>query len=214
MKKNKNIFNLVLTALFLSIMLLLATVPFLGFIPIGPIHATTLHLPVIIASIVLGPRTGGFLGGCFGLISMIRNTVMITPMSFAFSPFIAPLGTDGSGSWKALVVVMIPRILIGVVPYFIYQWSMKLFKNKGQGFALFFAGLSGGVVNTVLVMNLIYFLFKTEYAQVLGEAGNAVYWAILGVILTQGIPEAIIGGLACAGVATILLKFMQQREKV
>lgn len=213
MKKNENIFKLVLTALFLSIMLLLAFVPFLGFIPIGPIQATTLHLPVIIASIVLGPKTGGFLGGCFGLISMIRNTVMITPMSFAFSPFIAPLGTDGSGSWKALLVVFIPRILIGIVPYFVYRWGMKLFKQKGQGLTLFIAGLSGGVVNTVLVMNLIYFLFKAEYADVLGKAGDAVYWAILGVILTQGIPEAIIGGLACAGVSAVLLKFMQQRER-
>ena len=63
MKNKEKTFQLVLTALFLSVMILLASVPFLGFIPIGPINATTLHIPVIIASIVLGPKIGGFLGG-------------------------------------------------------------------------------------------------------------------------------------------------------
>lgn len=213
MKNKEKTFNLVLTALFLSIMILLASVPFLGFIPLGPINATTLHIPVIIASIVLGPKIGGFLGGCFGLISLIRSTIIITPMSFVFSPFIAPLGTDGAGSWKALLVVFIPRILIGVVPYFVYLWSKKIFKGHNQHFGLFLAGVAGGLTNTVLVMNFIYFLFKPEYAQVLGEAGDAVYAAILSIIFAQGVPEAIVAGLASAAVSAVLLKFMEQRKQ-
>ncbi len=213
MKNKEKTFQLVLTALFLSVMILLASVPFLGFIPIGPINATTLHIPVIIASIVLGPKIGAFLGGCFGLISMIRSTMIITPMSFVFSPFIAPLGTDGTGSWKALLVAFIPRILIGVVPYFVYRWSKKYFKGRGQHFALFLAGMAGGLTNTILVMNMIYFLFKPEYAQVLGQAGDAVYAAIISIVFAQGIPEAIVAGLATAAVSIVLLKFMEQRKQ-
>lgn len=213
MKNKEKTFQLVLTALFLSVMILLASVPFLGFIPIGPINATTLHIPVIIASIVLGPKIGAFLGGCFGLISMIRSTMIITPMSFVFSPFIAPLGTDGAGSWKALLVAFIPRILIGVVPYFVYRWSQKYFKGRGQHFALFLAGMTGGLTNTILVMNMIYFLFKPEYAQVLGQAGDAVYAAIISIVFAQGIPEAIVAGLATAAVSIVLLKFMEQRKQ-
>lgn len=213
MKNKEKTFQLVLTSLFLSVMILLASVPFLGFIPIGPINATTLHIPVIIASIVLGPKIGAFLGGCFGLISMIRSTMIITPMSFVFSPFIAPLGTDGAGSWKALLVAFIPRILIGVVPYFVYRWSQNYFKGRGQYFALFLAGMAGGLTNTILVMNLIYFLFKPEYAQVLGQAGDAVYAAIISIVFAQGIPEAIVAGLATAAVSIVLLKFMEQRKQ-
>jgi len=89
-----NTFRLVLTAFFLAILILLASVPFLGFIPLGIINATTLHIPVIIASIVLGPKLGAFLGGAFGIISMIRSTVIVTPLSFAFSPFIPPIGAE------------------------------------------------------------------------------------------------------------------------
>src|SRR5699024_12311977 len=116
MQQKQKTFRLVLTAFFLAILILLASVPFLGFIPIGPLNATTLHIPVIIGSIILGPQIGAFLGACFGLISMIRSTIIVTPMSFAFSPFVAPLGTSGNGSWKALLVAFIPRILIGIVP--------------------------------------------------------------------------------------------------
>lgn len=205
MKRSDKTFTTVLTAMFLAILLLLASVPFLGFIPLGPINATTMHIPVIIASIILGPKIGAFLGGCFGLISMIRATIIITPTSFLFSPFI-PVPGATEGSFKAILIAVIPRILIGVVPYFVYQWSQKLMKNKVNSLGLFLAGVSGGLTNTILVMNMIYFLFQKEYGELLGQAGSAIYGVILSIVFTQGIPEAIVAGLATAAVAAVLLK--------
>ncbi|MGX7197714.1 ECF transporter S component [Enterococcus olivae] len=212
MKRQEKTFQLVLTASFLAILILLSSVPFLGFIPIGPLNATTLHIPVIIGSIVLGPKRGAFLGACFGLMSMIRSTIVVTPLSFVFSPFIAPLGEVGMGSWKALLIAFIPRILIGVVPYFVYKGCQKLLKNKMKTLGLFIAGISGGLTNTILVMNMIYFLFQRDYATVIGEAGSAVYTAIISVIFAQGVPESIVAGIATAAVSAVLLKFTEQRE--
>ena len=203
----KNTKNFTLTAMFLAILILLAVTP-LGFIPIGPINATTMHIPVIIASIVLGPRLGAFLGGTFGLISMIRSTVVQTPLSFVFSPFIPVIGTD-HGSLKALLIAFIPRILIGVVPYFVFKGMQKLIKNKVNTVSLFIAGLAGSLVNTILVMNMIYFLFQHDYAQVIGKNINAVYSAVLAVIFTNGVPEAIVAGLATAGVCSVLLRLIR-----
>lgn len=203
----KNTKNFTLTAMFLAILILLAVTP-LGFIPIGPINATTMHIPVIIASIVLGPRLGAFLGGTFGLISMIRSTVVQTPLSFVFSPFIPVIGTD-HGSLKALLIAFIPRILIGVVPYFVFKGMQKLIKNKVNTVSLFIAGLAGSLVNTILVMNMIYFLFQHDYAQVIGKNINAVYSAVLAVIFTSGVPEAIVAGLATAGVCSVLLRLIR-----
>ena len=40
-------------ALFLAIEIILVVTP-LGYIPIGPLNATTMHIPVIIAGIILG----------------------------------------------------------------------------------------------------------------------------------------------------------------
>lgn len=203
----KNTKNFTLTAMFLAILILLAVTP-LGFIPIVPINATTMHIPVIIASIVLGPRLGAFLGGSFGLISMIRSTVVQTPLSFVFSPFIPVIGTD-HGSLKALLIAFIPRILIGVVPYFVFKGMQKLIKNKVNTVSLFIAGLAGSLVNTILVMNMIYFLFQQDYAQVIGKNINAVYSAVLAVIFTNGVPEAIVAGLATAGVCSVLLRLIR-----
>lgn len=203
----KNTKNFTLTAMFLAILILLAVTP-LGFIPIGPINATTMHIPVIIASIVLGPRLGAFLGGTFGLISMIRSTVVQTPLSFVFSPFIPVIGTD-HGSLKALLIAFIPRILIGIVPYLVFKGMQKLIKNKANTVSLFIAGLAGSLVNTILVMNMIYFLFQQDYAQVIGKNINAVYSAVLAVIFTSGVPEAIVAGLATAGVCSVLLRLIR-----
>lgn len=203
----KNTRTFALTAMFLAILILLAVTP-LGFIPIGPINATTMHIPVIIASIVLGPRLGAFLGGTFGLISMIRSTVVQTPLSFVFSPFIPVIGTE-HGSLKALLIAFIPRILIGVVPYFVYKGILKLSKNNFHSISLFLAGLAGSFVNTVLVMNMIYFLFQQDYAHVIGKSIHAVYSAILTVIFTSGIPEGIVAGIATAAVCTVLLRLMR-----
>lgn len=202
-------FDLVLTAFFLGILILLASVPFLGFIPLGPINATTMHIPVIIASIILGPRIGGFLGWAFGIISMVRSTWIISPLSFVFSPFVPVYGMD-HGSWKAILVALIPRILIGIVPYFVFKACQKMWQNKRQSTSLLIAGIAGGLTNTILVMNLIYFLFQQEYAAAIGNAGTAVYTAILGVILTQGIPEAIVAGIATMAVASVLLRLTKK----
>lgn len=128
--KNINIKSFTLTAMFLAIMIILAITP-LGFIPIGPINATTMHIPVIIASIILGPKIGAGLGGIFGILSLARSTIVITPMSFVFSPFIAnPL--TGQGDWRAVIVAIVPRILIGIVPYFVYIGINRLMKTKAQ----------------------------------------------------------------------------------
>lgn len=206
----KNTKTFTLTAMFLAILLLLSAVPFLGFIPIGPINATTMHIPVIIASIVLGPRIGAFLGGVFGIISMVRSTIIVSPLSFVFSPFIPVIGTD-QGSWKAIIIAMVPRILIGIVPYFVYMGVKKVTKNRptSQTISLFVAGFLGSATNTILVMNLIYFLFKDSYAQSMGVSVTAVYTAILSIIFTSGVVEAIVAAIATVAVTSVLLRLVK-----
>ncbi|WP_159722251.1 ECF transporter S component [Enterococcus sp. CSURQ0835] len=206
--KNLKVKDFTLTALFLAILIILAVTP-LGFIPIGPINATTMHIPVIIASIILGPKIGASLGGIFGVISLIRSTVIITPMSFAFSPFIAnPL--TGHGDWRAVIVAILPRILIGIVPYFVYRIMARLLKQKAQTVSLFIAGVAGSLTNTILVMNLIFFFFKDSYAHTVQVAAQTVYTVILSVIFGSGLVEAIVAGIATMGVCAVLLRLLKR----
>ena len=45
----------------------------LGFVPIGPLNATTMHIPVLIAAFIEGPVVGAFVGLIFGLsLSLIH----------------------------------------------------------------------------------------------------------------------------------------------
>mgnify|MGYP000258419755 CR=1 FL=1 len=74
--------DLVLAAVIAAIIVIMAFVPFLGYIPLGFMNATTVHIPVIIGAIILGPKYGAFLGLTFGLTSLWKNTFMPNPTSF------------------------------------------------------------------------------------------------------------------------------------
>lgn len=195
--------QLTLTAIFMSIILLFSFTP-LGFINLGFIKATLVHVPVIIGAIILGPRIGAFLGLTFGILSIVINTTAPSVLSFAFSPFIPVLGTNETSLW-ALVIALVPRVLTGVIPFYVFKWLQK--KEIKSNTALFIAGVSGSLINTILVMNLIYFVFQDAYATAKQmEIGAGLYKAVLSVILINGVPEALIAGIATSAVASILLK--------
>ena len=85
-KKNNTRWS-VQVALMAAIIILLANTP-LGMIQLPIIKATTVHIPVIVGAITLGPVAGAILGGVFGLCSLVSNTMAPSLLSFAFSPFL------------------------------------------------------------------------------------------------------------------------------
>ncbi|RGY95581.1 ECF transporter S component [Clostridium sp. AM58-1XD] len=197
--------DMVLTGAFVAIMLIMTIIPVLGYIPLGFMNATIIHIPVIIGAILMGPRKGAFLGFVFGLTSMWKNTILMpNPTSFVFSPFIT-VG-DFSGNWRSVVICMIPRILIGVVAYYVYKAVLRS-NGKKQILALTCAGVAGSITNTLLVMNLIYFLFGNSYAAAAHvNTAKGVYAFILGVICMNGIPEAILAGILTAAITRVLIQ--------
>lgn len=199
--------EMVLTALFAAIIILMAFVPFLGYINLVVIKATLIHVPVIIGSVVLGPKKGGFLGGVFGCTSLINNTFNPSLLSFAFSPFYV-MGEIGGNLWS-VIICFIPRILVGIVPYFVYQGVRKIMGNrKGKDWmALPAAAAAGALTNTLLVMNLIYFCFRDQFAAAKGIAAGAVYHAIIGIIFANGIPEAIVAIVLVTAVCKALFQW-------
>ena len=185
--------KLVLFSMFSAIIFLLAFTP-IGFINLGFIKATIVHIPVIIGSIMLGPIMGAGLGCMFGITSLISNTISPVISSFVFSPFMPVPGLSNGSPW-ALLICFVPRILVGVFPWFVYRLGQRIIKNKLNFVPLTIAGILGSMTNTLLVMHLIYFLFKDEYANVRGIAQNAVYGVITTIIVGNGIPEAIVAGI-------------------
>ena len=187
--------NLAFMSLFIAIEILMVMVPFLGFIPVGPLRATTLHIPVIIAGIVLGKEKGAGIGLVFGLSSLIMNTIQPTVTSFVFSPFI-------SGSILSAFIAIVPRVLIGYVAGLIYE----LLKGKNETIAMIVGSFLGAMTNTILVLGGIYVIFGSQYASAIGQDFSALPPYLLGIITTNGIVEAIVGTIIAVMVSRILIK--------
>ncbi len=197
-------------AMFVALQLVLQ-ITGIGLIPLPFIKATTLHIPVIIGAVVLGPLAGGLLGGVFGLCSMWTNTVASSALSFAFSPVLAAENSGASGALKAAWIAFGCRVLIGVVSGWLWIGLKKLKVNDFV--ALPVVGVAGAMTNTVLVMGSIYFLLRPEYAALKNVAMEAVLGLIMGVVGTSGVAEAIAAAVLVTAIGKALLYVPALRAK-
>lgn len=115
MKNTKLTSRKMVTAAILGAITVVLSLTPLGFIPLGVINATTMHIPVIIAAIVEGPLVGGLVGLIFGLSSLANAIIRPNPISFAF--------------YNPLISIL-PRILIGLTSYYVYAATKKLDGSK------------------------------------------------------------------------------------
>jgi len=191
-------------ALMAAIVILLANTP-LGMIQLPVIKATTVHIPVILGAILLGPLAGSILGGVFGICSMISNTTAPTLLSFAFSPFMSMTGIPGAA--KAVWISVGCRILIGLISGWLWILLKKCKVNTM--IALPVTGFAGAMTNTVFVMGSIYFLLAKEYAAAKSVAIDAVWGLVLGTVTASGIPEAIAAAVLVALIGKVLLKVVK-----
>ena len=197
----------VTVALMMAIVVLLANTP-LGMIQLPIIKATTVHIPVIIGAIVLGPMAGAILGATFGICSLISNTMAPTLLSFAFSPFLSTTGL--AGCVKALWVSVGCRIMIGVVAGWIWILLKKIKCNQNVALAL--TGFLGSMTNTVFVMGSIYLLFAKQYAEAKEVAVTAVLGLVMGTVTASGIPEAIAAAILVFAIGKVVIKVYQSNK--
>nr|WP_288741032.1 ECF transporter S component [uncultured Mediterraneibacter sp.] len=191
---------MVSVALMAAIVIVLANTP-LGMIQLPIIKATTVHIPVILGAILLGPGAGAILGAVFGICSLVSNTMAPTLLSFAFSPFLSTTGIPGA--LKAIWISVGCRILIGVAAGWLWVFFTKIKLN--QFIALPIVGFVGSMVNTVTVMGSIYFLFAQQYAEAKEVALTAVFGLVMGTVTASGIPEAIAAAILVLALGKVLV---------
>ncbi len=206
-KRKRDTRWMVSVALMAAIIIVLANTP-LGMIQLPVIKATTVHIPVIIGAILLGPMAGGILGAVFGVCSLISNTMAPTLLSFAFSPFMSTTGIPGA--LKAIWISVGCRILIGVAAGWLWQLLCKIKLN--QLIALPIVGFVGSMVNTVTVMGSIYLLFAQQYADAREVGITAVWGLIMGTITASGVPEAIAASLLVLALGKVLLNVFKRMD--
>ena len=196
---------MVSVALMAAIVIVLANTP-LGMIQLPIIKATTVHIPVILGAILLGPGAGAILGAVFGVCSLVSNTMAPTLLSFAFSPFLSTTGIPGA--LKAIWISVGCRILIGVAAGWLWVLFTKIKLN--QFIALPIVGFVGSMVNTVTVMGSIYFLFAQQYAEAKEVALTAVFGLVMGTVTASGIPEAIAAAVLVLAIGKVLIQVLKR----
>ena len=181
----------------------------IGFIPLPVIKATTMHIPVILGAILLGPSAGAVLGGVFGLCSIWVNTTSPGLLAFAFSPFMSNEGLIGAV--KSLWIALGCRILLGVIAGWLWRLLRKCIKQ--DYIALPITAAVSTICHTILVMGSIYILLAQQYTAAKNVAITAVFGLVMGTVTASGIPEAIAAAILVTIIGKALLHLMAQMKK-
>lgn len=158
-----------------------------GFIPLPMIKATILHIPVIIGAVLEGPRVGFMVGLIFGLFSIFQNIIAPSILSFAF---LNPL------------VSVLPRVLIGLAAYYCY----RLVPLKNEAIRIGLGAVVGSLTNTIGVMGMIYLLYAADFAAARGIDPATVLTIVGGIVVTNGVPEAILSAVITVPIVLMIQK--------
>lgn len=133
--------DIAVAGVFGALAIVLAFTP-LGLIPVpNPTEAaTSLHLPAIVAGILAGPIVGGMVG----LVLALSTWYLYNAAYMTFS---------GGNLLVALMAAFLPRLLIGVLAYYVYRPL-----RRWPPLAAAVAGLVGTLTNTFGVLGLLIWL--------------------------------------------------------
>lgn len=193
MTKNSSAYRISILALFCAIIIIQNFVPLFGYIPVGPLDLTTIHITVIVAALVLGPRDGTIVGTVWGLITFVRA-------------FVAPTSPLAPLVFTNPVISILPRALIGLFAGLIFNWLRT--GRLPKPVSMLIASLVGALTNTLLVLGLIYLFYRTPQVAAAYQTNiSGLMKVLLVVVATNGIPEAILAGIVGPLISLPLQRF-------
>lgn len=194
MVKNTKTLQMVQLAILTAIMAVMAFTP-IGYLKVAALSISFMTVPVIIGAVVLGPAVGAILGAVFGITSFLQ--------SFLGDPFAATLLTINP--FYLFILCMVPRILMGWLVGVIFKAIYRVDKTKLISFGV--AGLSGALLNTVLFMSALVFLFgNSEYIK--GFQGDLdLFPFLIAFVGINGLVEALVCCFLGMFVSKVLFRF-------
>ena len=194
-RKMPNTRRIAVVGILSALTLALSLIPQIGYIMIPGlgVQITIVHIPVIIAGIIEGPVVGAFVGFIFGLSSLY--TALTSPLPIAFA-FLNPL------------VSILPRILIGVVAWYVFKGLTLLPRDRYRPVSIGVAAALGTVANTIGVLGMIWLLYAKRFIEALGLADVSPAVVIFGLAMPNFPLE-----LAAAVLLTIPIALAVKRMK-
>ena len=177
-------------ALRIAILIILAAVPNLGYIQVGGMAITIIHIPVIIAAVLFGYKSALLMGIAFGVTSMIVA---------------ATRGVGGDILFINPLVSVVPRVLFSLLTVFIYNLIKVPIKDEiiNVGITAFLSSL----VHSALVIVAMYLSISAGFANEFIDSISNGFWAfILSLIGIQIIGEAVLALIVTIPVVKALRK--------
>ena len=163
-------------ALFAALTVVMTVTPYFGYIKYNPVapEITTIHIVVILAAAILGPKDGALIGGIWGITCLCR--AFTDP---AFALFINPL------------ISVLPRIIVGLVAGAVSKGLLKKAekKPKAKPFVLGLTAVVGTLTNTVLVLTAMHFF--GDMINVYADLYKMVSMIYTTIISVNGIIELV-----------------------
>ena len=196
--------KMILAAIFIAMIILLAFTPMLGYIKIGPLSITTIGIPVIIGSLILGPYYGMLLGFVFGMTSFLQCF-----MGDAFGAALV-----GISPVSTFITCIVPRVLVGLVPALLFKLIMKRPTNS-RSVAVFVSALAGSLTNTVFFLGFLGLLFgRTEYIRSMQVQADGTTISLFALLVGFAGVNAIAEAVAVAIIAPPVYFALQPHKKV
>jgi uncharacterized membrane protein len=102
----------------------------------------------------------------------------------------------------------VPRVLIGIVTGAMHGFFERNKASKMLSYCL--SAVLGGLTSTFLVLGGIYVFFGRDYAAAIGTPHEMLLGLIGMTVLTNGVPEAIVGGVTGLAVCAPLKRLFRR----
>jgi len=189
--KKKKVYEMTVIGVFTTMIIVMAFVPMLGFIQIGAVSLTIIHIPVLIGGIFGGRKVAVSLATVFGILSLIVALTRPTgPIDLIF---------------QNPMVSVLPRVLFGLALYEIYRGLQALIKNQYVSIPV--AMVLATIVHSVLVLTSLFVFGKDTLADLGFTALLPFIWFIL---VTNGFFEALLAGLVGGPIAKALITIKEK----
>lgn len=186
--QKKNITKMVELALLLALVIVLQMLG--SFVKIGPLPMSFVLVPIVIGACLLGPREGAFLGGVFGVITMVMGIAGVDAFSY--------LLFSANPVWFILICLL-KAIAAGFVSGLVYKVLDKVFSGKYVYLRTVLASVTAPVVNTgIFVLGMLLFFFETMeglpamFPDAFGQFENAFSLVFLGLAGLNFVGEFVV----------------------
>ncbi|WP_349532943.1 ECF transporter S component [Leuconostoc citreum] len=197
---NKKTAYYIVTTLFVAIVLLQMLIPWLGIMPLGAFiigaSATIIQFTVALSGIILGPKYGAVVGFFWGGLSFIN--ALTHP------------GTIGSLMFQNPATAFIPRILVGLVIGWLFNYFLRQRPIATRTIGLGILGVLAALVNTVGVVILTTICFTVMHTNFTGIPNHNILSWLIGIVSFNAIFEMIVGFILVMLIGNILLPIAER----